>query len=565
MTLRPSELPPDAGAWLKSLAGEARGEIRAAVGLGVVAGFATMAQMACLAYIIHDAVVLEYSAEALAPWFVGLTTALGARFSAQAAQAGYMARSSGAARSAARQQLMAAWRQAGPVRLMDESAASLSREWLDHVEALHGYYARYLPQLQLALLVPLVILSTLAWTDWLAAVFLLLAAPLIPLFMALVGMGAQNLNRRHFETIGRLSGQFLDRVRGLPTLQLFGQAAAEAEVLRERSEDYRQITMKTLRIAFLSSAVLEFFASVSIAVVAIYIGFGLLGYIEFGPAPSLTLFSGLFVLLLAPEFFQPLRQLAQHYHDRAAALGAAELILARLTSAARLAAAPAGKAPSVSATAARDEILLDHVCVDFPDGRQGLKDVFLRVNPGERIAITGPSGAGKSTLLNVLAGFITPTQGSVSVSGRPPGECPFGWLGQSPHVVHGTWADHLRLVAPDATDSQMIRALEWAGLAELLGSRSEGLASRISELGVGLSGGQARRLSLARLFLSDANLILLDEPTAGLDAHTEQLVLQALRKLAENGRTLVFVTHHESLLGLATRVVRMEQGTVCDG
>lgn len=544
----------DAGRWLAGLAAGARREIRGAVVAGFLAGLMTLVQMVAVAAIVHRAVMEHQPVQALLPWFAVLLAALVVRALAQGLQAAFMARSSETVRRRAREQLLAAWARLGPVRLREHSAGTLSREWLDHVEALHGYFARYLSQRTLALLVPLTILALVAWLDWLAALFLLLAAPLIPLFMALVGMGAENLNRRHFEAIGRLSGQFLDRVRGLTTLQLFGRTDAAAEQLQGRSDNYRHLTMRTLRIAFLSSAVLEFFAAVSIAVVAMYVGFGLLGYIEFGPAPELTLFSGLLVLLLAPEFFQPLRLLAQHYHDRAAALGAGQLITSRLAWAETL------PAPAPLATAEADTIVLDGVRMVFEDGRCGLDSMSLTIRAGERLALTGPSGSGKSTLLNLLAGFLQPSEGQVSVFGAPAGSRSFGWLGQSPYRVHGTWAEHLRLVAPEASDRELMAALGKAGLGKLVAARPDGLDSTITEQGQGLSGGQARRLSLARLFLARPPLVLLDEPTAGLDADTEKQVLAALEEFSRNRCTLVFATHHDSLLALATRRLELPGG-----
>ncbi|MBS3803246.1 MAG: thiol reductant ABC exporter subunit CydD [Oleiphilaceae bacterium] len=527
--------------------------------MGTLAGLLTIVQMGSLAYIIHAAIVLERPVDQLTGWFGLLLLALALRAVSQGVQSRFMAHGSRTVRDNARRQLLAAWHKAGPLRLLDESAATLSREWLDQVEALHGYFARYLPQIQLAVLIPLAILVTVIGLDWLAALFLLVAAPLIPLFMALVGMGAESLQRRHFQTMGRLSGQFLDRVRGLTTLQLFNQTGPAADILQARSDDFRRITMKTLRVAFLSSAVLEFFASVSIAVIAMYIGFGLLGYIDFGPASELTLFSGLFILLLAPEFFQPLRQLAQHYHDRAAALGAAELIVMRLSDSEPTRPQTENTAHE-EAIASPDVIALNHAGVIFSDGRVGLNDVSMTIDKGERLALTGPSGGGKSTLLHLLAGFMPATSGSVAVFGRRPGDQIIGWLGQSPYIAHGTWKDQLRLTAPHASTGEMKEALAFVGLTGTLASRPQGLDSPISEAGIGLSGGQARRLSLARLFLSPAELILMDEPTAGLDADTEKLLLASLKTFADQGRTLVFATHHESLLALAERKITLRAG-----
>jgi ATP-binding cassette subfamily C protein CydD len=546
--------------WLAALARSNRRLIRSTVAAGIAAGIATIIQMVLLARIVHLGVIEETDPSELAPLFVGLVLSMVVRALGQGLQTRFAARCSREVRREARRQIHRHWQATGPVELGQSSAGTLAREWIDHVEALHGYFARFLPQMMLAVVIPLLILALVFWLDWLAGVFLLLAAPLIPLFMALVGMGAEKLNRQHFETISRLSGQFLDKVRGLTTLQLFGQTAQAADVLEMRSDRYRRVTMKTLRVAFLSSAVLEFFASVAIAVIAIYIGFGLLGYITFGPAAELTLFSGLLVLLLAPEFFQPLRTLSQHYHDRAAALGAAAEILERLDRPVdqKHAEEPTGDAPTT------DLIELDCVSKAFRPGHKVLDGISLEISRGEVIALTGPSGGGKSTLLHLLAGFMAPDSGAIRLFGQPAGSFRFGWLGQKGFLVHGSWADNLRLTTPDASDIAIDAALRRVGLGYLIDNRNDGIHSAVSEDGQGLSGGQARRLSLARIFLADYDLILLDEPTAGLDSDSEVFVLEALHKLAVAGKTLIFSTHHQALLTLANRVLLVSDGEVRD-
>ena len=546
-------------AWLSGLARNSQRWITATVLAGVLAGLATIVQMVLLAWLIHRGVIEKTPVSELTPVFLALLAVLVIRSAGQGLQTRFAARCSEQVRRDARRQLHHHWKATGPVNLADTSAASLAREWLDHVEALHGYFARFLPQMTLSVVIPLAILVLVFWLDWLAGIFLVLSAPLIPLFMALVGMGAEKLNQQHFETVSRLSGQFLDKVRGLTTLQLFGQTEAASRTLENRSDQYRKITMKTLKVAFLSSAVLEFFASVAIAVLAIYIGFGLLGYIEFGPSDELTLFSGLLILLLAPEFFQPLRTLSQHYHDRAAALGAGAEILARLEQSVDNA-EPIRPDNSIS----NQGIQISGVTLRYGEGPVIFDNLDIRIKAGQVIALTGPSGGGKSTLLHLLAGFIRPEAGAVSVFGEAPGNQPFGWLGQRGFWIQGTWAENLRLTTPDATDIAIDYALRQVGLGELVDSRADGIHSRIAEDGLGLSGGQARRLSLARIFLADYPLILLDEPTAGLDATSEVFILEALHRLSESGKTLVFSTHHQALLTLADRVLIVNAGEVRD-
>ncbi|WP_166268871.1 thiol reductant ABC exporter subunit CydD [Marinobacter caseinilyticus] len=560
-----NEVPKgDARRWLNALHARHRGPVNRAVAAGIFAGLFSIAQMGLLAWVIYAAIVAKAPASALLPWFGGLLVALLGRAVAQGLQTHYAALSSYRIRAEVRDRLMHGWAALGPVRLQETSAATLAREWLEHVDALHGYVARFLPQMILCIVVPLLVLTVVAWQDWLAALFLLLSAPIIPLFMALIGMGAEKLNRDQLEMVGRLSGQFLDRVRGLTTLQLFGQADAAVETIERSSHQYRELTMKTLKVAFLSSAVLEFFASVAIAVVAMYVGFGLLGYIAFGPAPELTLFSGLFILLLAPEFFQPLRQLSQHYHDRAAALAAASRLLQRLHTAPVMPTGPAPDALQAANPAPEGSLRLSAVDVVFPDGRQGLQRIDLDIDKGQSVALTGASGGGKSTLLHLLAGFIPPTHGKVTVFGETPGSRPFGWLGQTAFMVEGSWADNLRLAVPAANDGDIETALRRVGLGPVLDARPAGIHSRVTEEGSGLSGGQARRLSLARVFLMDTDLVLLDEPTAGLDRATELVLINALKDLHHQGKTLVFATHHDTLLGLADRVLVVADGQVTD-
>lgn len=549
--------------WLTELANGNRRWIQGTVLFGTLAGVATIGQMVLLALIVYRGLIEKTPVSHLTYLFLALIGAMVVRALFQGLQTRMATHASAQVRRAVRRQIHQHWQAAGPIVTGQESAGALAREWIDHVESLHGYFARFLPQMSLSVIIPLMILALVFWLDWLAAIFLLLSAPLIPLFMALVGMGAEKLNQQHFETISRLSGQFLDKVRGLTTLQLFGQTEPAAEIIEHRSDRYRKVTMKTLKVAFLSSAVLEFFSSVAIAVIAIYIGFGLLGYIKFGPADELTLFNGLLILLLAPEFFQPLRTLSQHYHDRAAALGASAEILARFQQFEEEAGTPPRRVEAK--TERSGTIELQNVTFRYADASTDLlRGLSLTIPRGQAIALTGPSGGGKSTLLHLLAGFLTPSSGTIQVFGQEPGSFGFGWLGQRGFLVQGTWADNLRLTSPDASDVAIETALKRVGLGDLVNSRPEGIDSPIAEDGRGLSGGQARRLSLARIFVADYDLILLDEPTAGLDADSEIFVLESLHKLSEAGKTLIFSTHHHALLSLADRILAVNQGEVAD-
>lgn len=520
---------------------------------GVLAGVAVIAQAGLFAWLVDVVVFDEPPLRMLVTGFALLLAAIGVRAAGQYLQdiAGFAAgrRVRERARAAVLDHLAAV----GPAGLSAQPTGDIAARAIENVEALHGYYARFLPQVTTAVVVPVAIVLVVFAVDWLAAVFLLAAAPLIPAFMVLVGMGAARLNREQFEAVNRLAGRFLDRVRGLSTLQLFGYGRASLADVVQASDGYRHRSLRTLRVAFLSSAVLEFFASVAVAAVAIYVGFGLLGYIDYGPAPDLTLFSGLFVLMLAPEFFQPLRTLSQHYHDRAAALGAAEGLLALLRLPAR---EPAAHPVSASGDAL---FTLTDVTVDREGYGTILGPVSMTVPANRCTVLWGPSGSGKTTLLRVLAGFETPVAGDCRRSAGLSREPRFAWLGQTPYIQAGSVAANLRLAAPQATGSAMFAALEAVGLAAAVRRLPAGLDTDLGERGEGLSGGQCRRLALARVLLCAHPLALLDEPTAGLDPDSADIVRAALGLLVAEGRSVIIATHDARLKSLAGAVVSLAE------
>ena len=524
-----------------------------AVAFGAFAGLATVAQLVLLAVIIDRAISEPSAITTLVSPGLGLLALVALRPMLTAAQDLAAQAASQRLRRRVRATLLDHLARLGPVRVSAHHSAGLAHQWVEQVEALDGYVARFWVQLRLVVLVPVVILVLVAFQDWLAAILLAVTAPFIPLFMALVGMGAESLNREQFVAVARLSGHFVDRVRGITTLRLFGAAERATVEVAAAADDYRRRSMRTLRLAFLSSAVLEFFSSVAIAVVAIYIGFGLLGDIPFGPASSLTLFSGLVILLLAPEFFQPLRTLSQSYHDRGAALAAADGLLAVFEEAADAHREDgAGSAPAASGTL----VELIGASLAYPGRGRVLGPLDLAIAPGEVVVLTGPSGAGKSSVLQMLAGFVGPGEGARLTS---PGLA-FAWMDQRPLLIQGSLGDNLRLTAPQASDTELVTALDRAGLGEVLAGLPAGLDTSLGERGRGLSGGQAQRLALARIFLSDAPLVLLDEPTASLDAATEAVLIDGFQALAAEGRSLVIATHHPTLMGLGDRRLALDGG-----
>ena len=540
--------------WLSELAKSERKRLLGASLCGVLAGSQTITLVVGLAWLIKQLAVDSRSPLALLPVFVLLVGSIVLRAVFQWGHEALSLEASLRIRRLARAQLLGKLSELGPVWLTTRHSGSLANQVVEHIDALEGYFARFYTQLRITLYLPLLILIVVAWLDYLVAVFLLLSAPLIPLFMALVGMGAERLNRDQFVAVSRLSAHFIDRVRGMATLQLFGHTQAAQQDVWYATDSYRQLSMRTLRLAFLSSAVLEFFASVAIAVVAMYVGFGLLGYIDYGPSTSLTLFSGLAVLLLAPEFFQPLRTLSQHYHDRAAALGAAESVV-NILNEPTLVVREHGAPHRTSSV-----IELVGACVAYPGRGHVLGPLDLTIQQGDIVAISGASGSGKSTLLALLAGFIRPSAGEYRRHERSQ----YAWLDQQPCLLHGSLADNLRLAVPQASHAEMLVALERSGFSPLLAQLPNGLETLIGERGIGLSGGQAQRLALARVYLSNAPLVLLDEPTASLDHDTEQFVIAALLELAKEGRTLVIASHHPAVIAAAKRHLVFEQGELAE-
>ena len=418
------------------------------------------------------------------------------------------------------------------------------------IDALDGYFSLYLPQLVLAVIVPVVVIAAVLSSDWISAAIIVVTLPLIPLFMALVGATTRERMDRQLRTLERLAGHFLDVVAGLPTLKVFGRAKAQATAIREVSERYRQAAISTLRVTFLSSLILELVATISVALVAVAIGLRLMG-------GHLGLRAALFVLVLAPEAYLPLRQLGADYHASAEGLAAAAQVFAVLEEPT----APRGARTNFPDPALAG-LVVDGLRVSYPGrGEPALDRVSMSVQAGEVLALVGPSGCGKSTLLSVLLGFIAPDSGSVRVGGVDLAELDLdawrarlAWVPQHPHLFAATIADNVRLGRREASTGELEAAIAEAGLRDAVARLPEGLNTMLGDAGAGLSAGERQRVALARAFLRDAPLLLLDEPTANLDGETEAQVLDAVRRLAR-GRTVVLVAHRPALVALADRVV----------
>ncbi|WP_447875050.1 heme ABC transporter permease/ATP-binding protein CydD [Serratia fonticola] len=531
--------------WLKTQSTLAQRWLRLSMLLGLASGILIVAQAWLLASLLHALIIEHQPRGELVSSFIWLaaTFALRAFLSWLRERVGFICGQ--VIRQRMRAQVLDKLQQLGPSWIQGKPAGSWASIIVEQIEDMQDYYSRYLPQMYLAVFIPVLILITVFPINWAAGFILLATAPLIPLFMALVGMGAADANRRNFVALARLSGNFLDRLRGLDTLRLFNRGQAETDHIAKSSEDFRQRTMEVLRLAFLSSAVLEFFASISIAVVAVYFGFSYLGELNFGSyGMGVTLFAGFLVLILAPEFFQPLRDLGAFYHAKAQAVGAAEALETFL-------AAEGEQVGNGSQTLNSEEALTiraQQLEILSPNGvvLAGPLDFTLPAN--QRIALVGLSGAGKSSLLNLLLGFL-PYRGSLLINGIELRELAavnwrqqLGWVGQNPHLPAQTLRDNILLGYPQASEAQLQQAVKQAYVSEFLPHLPKGLATDLGDGAARLSVGQAQRVAVARALLSPRRLLLLDEPAASLDAHSERLVMQALNA-ASHQQTTLLVTH----------------------
>jgi len=457
-----------------------------------------------------------------------------------------------------RRELVRRIHRAGPIAIQRHAGGEIATTLVEGIEALRGYFANYLPVVHQAAIVPAAILIALFPMDWISASVLLVALPLAPAFMYLVGKGAEALNRRQWEQLTRLGAHFLDILRGLTTLKLFNVSRAEAAIIERLSDDYRRGTMAVLRVAFLSSAVLEFFATVAIAMVAILVGFRLL-------ETHISLQTGLFALLLAPEFFLPLRRMGVHYHDRLQAVASAEKILALMTL------EPPGTARADNAEvlrAGRIELSLQGVGFHWPGRDSGVDDIDIDIPAARHVAIAGPSGAGKSTLISLLLGFVRADRGSIRVNGKPLAHwtpeswrAHIAWLPQQPALLHGSIRDNLLIGRPDADDAVLHAAIEQAGLGDFIAGLPRGLDSPVGDLVGQVSGGEAQRIALARAFLRDAPLLILDEPTAALDPETERVIQHSIERLAEQ-RTVISIAHRLHTLLSADQIIVLRDGRI---
>ncbi|MFE3455348.1 thiol reductant ABC exporter subunit CydD [Nonomuraea sp. NPDC059194] len=541
----------------------------------VLAGLLVLVQAELLAGVLSG----RFATVAL----LGLAAVLGLRAVLGWTQGVFATRTATGVKSALRHRLLARLQELGPARLAGHRSGELVTLTGRGLDALDPYLTGYLPAMAVAGVVPVAVLIRLFAADLTSAIIVLITLPLIPIFGALVGMHTKAVTERQWHALSRLGGHFLDVVRGLPTLRAFGRARYQAGVIQRVADAHRSATMRTLRVAFLSSLVLELCASLSVALVAVPIGLRLLG-------GSLDLTTALLVLLLAPEAYLPLRMMGTRFHASMEGVAAADAAFAVLDDPA----APADPTPATESTgvptraaepapATGDraaphprvsgeppEIRLENVTVRYP-GRDdpALHDVSLIITPGERVALVGESGGGKSTLLHLLLGFVHPTEGRVLVDGADLRELDLAawrdrlaFVPQRPHLFATSVAGNIRLGAPSASLDQVRQAARAAHADEFVSAMPGGYDTQVGERGANLSAGQRQRLALARAFCRpDTAVLLLDEPTARLDGRSEAAVVAATAELSER-RTAVIVAHRPAMIDLADRVIRIQEGRI---
>ncbi len=538
----------------------ARGYLMVTTALGIVTTGMVIAQAELLARLLAGA-ARGTGPAALSAALIALLAVVAVR--AAAAYGGEVAalRAAATVKSQLRRSLAAHLQRLGPAWLGRQQPGEIATVATRGLDSLDPYFARYLPQLVLACLVPAAVLATVAAADWISAVIIAVTLPLIPIFAVLVGMHTRARTQRQWRLLARLGGYFLDVVDGLPTLKVFGRARPQADVIKEVTEGYRSATMATLRVAFLSALVLELAAAVSTALVAVEVGLRLLaGHMGYQTA--------LVVLLLTPEAYLPLRAVGLHFHasmEGAAAAGRACDIIETAPSPACVTAPGAGEA--ATADLRYDDITLDAVSLAYPGrDRPALAEVSLMIRPGDQIAVTGPSGAGKSSLLGLLLRFTEPTGGRITAGGTDLARIDaagwrrqVAWVPQQPYLFAASAAENIALGRPEASRRDIARAARLAGADTFIEALPHGYDTPLGEQALRLSAGQRQRIALARAFLRDAPLLLLDEPTAHLDPIVAGQIMAVIQTLMAD-RTVILVTHRHAWQGGADRVLTLDHG-----
>lgn len=570
--------------WLKSRANPAKKWVQLTILVSSLSGLLLIGQLYLLAHICYAAYIEKLSRGELISYFIAIIVIIFMRAGFSWLKEIFSFKAAAKVKEQLRKEIITHINQLGPIKAGELNNGDLISAAMEQVEGLNNFLMYFLPQMTLAGLMPLAILIFVFPQSIVCGIILLVCAPLIPLFMMLIGWGAESENQRHFQTLARMSSAFLDTLHGLATLRLFNRAQTHAQKIFEYSDDYRIKTMKVLRIAFLSSAVLEVFSAASIALVAIYLGMGFINsanvHTVWWSFENMTLQGGLFILLLAPEFFLPLRELSTHYHAKTEAMGAAlELqkifALSKHNGEAKDDGSEQGEKSGHESLVAKDLPALDSI--QFNDlsfcyankHKNVLTSICCDIKRGQKIAIVGASGAGKTTILNLLMKFMHAKDQAITINhdlslnaiDEKAWLNKISWLGQSAGLFKGSIRYNLQLANTNASDEELWHALKLAQLDQEINAFPNKLATEIGEQSIGLSGGQAQRLALARAYLKPCELLLLDEPTASLDKESEHLIMRSLLNNWQN-KTVIMLTHRLQFLSEMDHIIVMDDGRI---
>ena len=541
--------------WLKSQRTHAQGRLSRAIALGSVNGILMIVQMAILAGIINEIIFLNKTLTEITPLLFGLVAIIITRTVFGYISERYSRHAAMLIKVSIRQQLLQHLFAMGPAKTQTIGSAKIAQLLHQGVDSLEDYFSGYLPVVAYCSVIPSAVLFAVFPMDWLSGLVLMLTAPMVPMFMIIIGHKAHDLNQKHWTKLLRMSSHFLDIIQGLTQLKIFNASRQEMAAVKTISEDYGNQTMGILKIAFLSSFMLEFLASIAIALVAVILGFRL----YYGDVDYLL---ALWVLLLAPEFYLPFRQLGTQYHAKMAGVTAAQDMLQILT-------IPIKESQTETQFKAPFDITITDVNFTYSGRKNTLKNINLTLSNHGLYAVIGESGAGKSTLIDTILGFNTPDSGSMTINGTKHtsaerdawlNHC--GWIAQQGHIFYGSLGFNIALTE-DYDNAKIQQVLTSVGLADFVAQLKDGLNTHVGEGGVGISGGQSQRLALARAFYHQPDVLILDEPSSHLDKDTEQIVSDSIAEYAKQHLVIV-IAHRLHTVVDAKQIIVLEQGQIIE-